>query len=97
MKKKKRYWEITGWNSTTMIFEKRVKCSYFSEKRMKELLMALTAKHGLTDDEIISSYAHSNTKIAIPSLLEVQVYNKPYSMSCGINPFFTVQIKTDDE
>ena len=64
MKTKQKYWEITGWDSTTMIFDTKVTFGCFSENQMKDLLRALTAKHGLTDSEIVSSYARSNTKIA---------------------------------
>lgn len=63
---------------------------------MKDLLRALTAKHGLTDEEIVSSYARSNTKIATPQHLEVQVHGKPYSLSCGNNPHFEALLKSDE-
>lgn len=93
MEGKQKYWVITGWDSTTKIYEKTVKLGCFSENQMKNLLRTLTAKHGLTDNEIVSSYARKNTKIASPLLLEVQVYGKPYCLSCGTNPYFTAQVK----
>ena len=93
MKGNQKYWVITGWDSTAMIYEKTVKFGCFSEKQMKNLLRTLTAKHGLTDNEIVASYARKNTKIASPLLLEVQVSGKPYCLSCGTNPYFTVQVK----
>lgn len=93
---KQRYWLITGWDGTTMLYEKAVKQGLFSENKMKDLLRTLTAKHGLTEDEFLASYARKNSKIAAPHL-EVQVSGKPHCLSCGDNPFFTAQVKYKEE
>ena len=93
MADKQQYWEITGWDSTTKIYETKVKHGCFNENQIKTLLRVLTAKHALTDNEIVSSYARSNTKIATPLLLEVQRYKNPYSFSCGTNPYFVAHVK----
>lgn len=92
MKGNDKVWIIRGWDSTKQIFETTVKFGYFSENQMKCLLKALTAKYGLTDREIVESYARKNTKIA-SSHLDIQVFVKPYCLSCGDNPYFTAQIE----
>lgn len=94
MKGNNRKWVIRGWDSTDQIFETTVKYGYFSENQMKCLLKALTAKHGLTDSEIVESYARKKTKIS-SSHLEVQVFGNPYCLSCGDNPYFTAQVEND--
>lgn len=79
-----------------MLYEKAVKFGLFSENKIKDLLRVLTAKHGLTDDEILASYARKNSKISAQHL-EVHVFGKPYCLSCGDNPFFTAQVKYKEE
>jgi hypothetical protein len=64
---------------------------------MAELLMCLTAKYGLSDDEIISSYARQRTKIYNSGLLEIQKSSKPFTLRCGTNPFFVAKIMTEEK
>jgi len=92
MTEKNKVWVIRGWDSTKQIFETTVNYGYFSENQMKCLLKALTAKHGLTDSEIVESYARKNAKIASPHL-DIQVFGKPYCLGCGDNPYFTAQVE----
>ena len=97
MKHVQRYWKITGWKSTAKIFESRVKYGCLGENKIKELLRALAAKHGLSDQEIVSSYARSNTKGATPLLLDVRIATKPYAITCGINPYFTARVIEEEK
>ena len=62
-----------------------------SETRLRALLAALAAKHGLTDDEIVDAYLNPKAK-GHRVLLDVQLDSTAYVLSCGDNPHFTAQI-----
>lgn len=84
----KKYWRIVGYDSTTQIFEKLVPLGTLSQNQMTGALRALTARAGLTFDEILDCHVKKNAK-AYRALLEVQIESKPkFSMSCGTNPYF---------
>ena len=84
---KNRYWRIRGYDSTEPIFQKCIPISQIGEKQLQDLLRALTAKAGLTYDEIVGAYATRRTKIA-NDLLEVH-RDGPYPhFWCGTNPHF---------
>ena len=88
MATKKYFWLVAGWRGTKKLFEFKVPMGCYTEEGVKALLRALTAKHALTESEIIGSYARRNTKLN-SGLLEVQRYTKPYMFSCGTNPYVT--------
>lgn len=91
----KRYWKIEGWHSANKIFEYKVKHGQITENRMKELLRALTAKHALTESEIISCYTKKGTRIH-SDLLEVQrLSGKKYTLSCGTNPYIIAMVEVE--
>ncbi len=66
---KQRYWHIEGYNSLRKIYDKKIKVGCFSDSQIKNLLKALTAKAGLSFDEIVGAYAKKNTKISNEHLL----------------------------
>jgi len=84
-------WRIVGYDGTTVIYETRVDVGQLTQSQVKALLMALTAKAGLTFDEILGAYAKRRTKIA-NNLLQVQ-RNGPHSIfTCGVGPQFIASI-----
>jgi hypothetical protein len=87
----RRFWSINGWDSLRPIYSRRVPYDSISENRLRALLAALAAKHGLTDDEIVDSYLNPKSK-EHRALLDVQLDSTPYVLSCGDNPHFTAQI-----
>jgi hypothetical protein len=89
---KQKYWVITGYDSTKKICEYKVKHGCYSDNQMKELLQCLTAKHALSDEEIISAFSQGRCKIANPLLLEVQKNSKPFSLSCGTSLHFIAHV-----
>lgn len=90
-----RYWKIQGWDSTTKLYEYKIKVGQITENGMKELLRALTAKLALTESEIIASYAKKGTRIR-QNYLEVQVPSgRKYTLSCGTNPY-TIAVVEDE-
>lgn len=90
----KKFWIISGWNSTKKLCEFRVPLGSFTEKGMASLLQALTAKHALTESEIIGCYAKANTKLH-SDLLEVQQYSRPFTLSCGLTIHFIARAVTE--
>lgn len=93
---KQPYWLIEGYDSLTRIYKRKEKVGFFSEKQIKALLMALTAREGLNRDEIVGAYAKRKTRIA-NHLLSVQK-DGPYRIySCGENPFFTARVVLEDK
>ncbi|MEW8027895.1 MAG: hypothetical protein AB2806_09170 [Candidatus Thiodiazotropha sp.] len=89
---KQRFWIITGYDSTNKICEQKVKYGCYSDNQMKELIKCLTAKHALTDEEIISAYSQRKCKRANSLLLDVQQDAKPFTLSCGTNPHFHARV-----
>jgi hypothetical protein len=85
----KRYWLIRGNDGFKTIFETKVKFGQFTADQIHNLLKALTAKKGLTCEEIVGAYAKRGTKIANDHL--IIRYDFPTYM-CGSNPFFTASI-----
>jgi hypothetical protein len=83
-------WLIRGYNSTTLIYEKTLPLATFSERQVRSLLQALTAKAGLTNDEIIGAYARRGSKLHT-GLLDVSKDGPKCKFSCGSNPFFTAR------
>ena len=86
-----RYWLIQGFESSTLIFEEKVKVGQFTDLQIQNLLKTLEAKAGLSNSEIIGAYAKRRTKIANP-LLDVTKDRLQPSYSCGDNPFFTASL-----
>jgi hypothetical protein len=92
--KTRRFWEIQGWDSTKEVYSRRVPYGSISEQRLRALLAALAAKHGLTDDETVDSYLNPKAK-GHRVHLEVQLQARPYTLSCGPNPYFHARIVED--
>ena len=89
-----RYWHIKGYESTTEIFDIKVKVGCFTEKQIQSLLMALTAKAGLNFDEIVGAYAKKKNKIS-NDLLSIQK-DGPYPVyMCGDNLHFIARVITE--
>ncbi len=87
----KRYWLIRGYDSTNLIFEKKVKRGQFTEDQIRQLLQALAAKEGLSPDEIVGAYARRGTTIS-NKLLEVHKdFGQPTYM-CSSNPHFVASV-----
>jgi hypothetical protein len=85
----KRYWLIRGHDSFKTIFETKMSFGQFTAAQIQDLLKALTAKMGLTCDEIVGAYAKRGTKIANNHL--AIHYDFP-TYTCGSNPVFTASI-----
>lgn len=84
-------WLIEGYDGFTAIYEKRVDVGQLTQGQVKALLMALTAKAGLTFDEILGAYAERGTRIA-NKLLQVQ-REVPYTIFMGgVGPHFKASI-----
>lgn len=90
-----RFWHIEGFDSLTKIFDRKVKFGCFSENQIKDLLKALTAKAGLSYDEIVGAYAKKKTKIASEHLL-VKKDSTHHTYTCGSNPHFVARIIIED-
>jgi len=87
------YWLIRGYDSTMLIFEKRVKISHFPREQIRRLLQSLTARAGLRFEEIVGAHARRGTKIA-NNLLRVRPDGHSYM--CGHNPHFIATIADEN-
>lgn len=88
MSQKKFEWVIEGWDSTQLLWSKRVPSHYFSERQMEEVLKYLCAKYGLTNEEILSSFSRKNCDIHQQFLLVQRSSGSRFAMTCGDNPYF---------
>jgi len=88
----KRYWLIQGHNGSKTIFKTKVGIGQFTDDQIPNLLKALTAKMGLTCEEIVGAYAKRGAKIANDHLI---VHHDFPTYMCGSNPVFTASIVDD--
>ena len=95
MKDAQRYWQISGYQSLTPIFEMRVPVGTITDAQMVDLLKCLTAKVGLTYEEIVGAYAKRKTKQA-NDLLEVRKTSLMPEYTCGGNPYFVAIVVDED-
>ena len=93
MARKRKYWQIIGYDSTRKIYEDKMLLGCYTERDMEALLRALASKAGLTYVEIVDSYAKKNTR-RYRSLLEVERDTGPHKfvLSCGSNPYFIASV-----
>ncbi len=87
----KRYWMVSGWDNALKLSEFKLPYESMGERQVSNLLRTLTAKHALTDDEVVSSCVKPRSD-TYRGLLEVTTYCHPYSLSCGQNPSFTARV-----
>ena len=79
---------IRGYDGLNLIYKCIVPLRFYSEKQMQSLLRTLTAKAGLTNDEIVGAYARRGSQPHNSHLIVNR--GGPHSkFSCGSNPFFT--------
>jgi hypothetical protein len=90
-----KYWHIEGYDSTTKIYDRKVKVGFFSENQIQNLLKALAAKAGLSFDEIVGAYAKKKTKIS-NDLLSIQKDGPYLIYMCGDNPHFIARVVVAD-
>lgn len=90
-----RFWLIEGYEDLTKIYDRKVKLGCFSDKQIKTLLKALTAKAGLSYDEIVGAYAKKKTNIANELLfVKKDVLHPVYT--CGDGPYFIAQVVIEE-
>jgi hypothetical protein len=92
MAQKQLVWEITGWDSTTKIFETSIPTGWITESKLKELLRALTVKYSLTESETVDCFLRKNA-IGYRSCLEVRQHNPSRALECGPGPFFVARVR----
>lgn len=94
----KRVWIIEGWQGQALIWSKEIPCSDLPESRLEDVLRCLVAKHGLSEDEIVSAFARTN---AVRSTHHLEITKsraiEPWFLSCGGNPFFTARVGEQPE
>lgn len=93
-----RAWVIEGWQGTTNFFSREIPCAALNEQQVKDVLRCLVAKHGLSEDEIVSAFARKSSSLFTPHL-EIQTSGAtvPWSLTCGDNPFFTARVVDSTE
>ena len=87
----KHFWRIRGYKKFDIIFDQMIPVGCLTEVQLRALLKCLTAKAGLSYDEIVGAYVKRRTKLA-HGLLNLQK-NGPYpEYSCGNDPSFVAII-----
>jgi hypothetical protein len=93
----KRAWEISLWRSTNLLYRVHVPVGLLSGRKMEQLIATLVAKHGLSDDEIVTSYLNSRARAFTPHLhvnVDVVESKQTTNHNCGTNPFAAVRYVT---
>ena len=89
--KPKQYWRITGYRGLNEIFDTRISAGLLSEGALADLLKCLTAKAGLSYEEIVGAYVRRGTKGA-NSLLKITRNGRMPKFTCGKNPYFAATL-----
>ena len=55
------YWKIQVFDGLALLYEGKIPCSQIGSRKLDAMLVVLAAKHGLDDDDIVSSYANKGT------------------------------------
>ena len=88
-------WKIEGFDGHEKIFETKIKLGCLSENKLKKTLRVLTAKAGLSYQEIVGAYSRRGTKVS-NELLAVQRNGPRGGYMCGENPHFLATVVDDD-
>ncbi len=86
-----RYWCIRGMNSLKQVSETMIPEGHITIQKLEALLQTLVAKHGLSDDEIVSCFYRKNCK-KHRSLLEVRYDKANNTRECGCNPYYVASL-----
>lgn len=90
-----RYWRIRGYRGVSKFFDELVPLGCLTAQQVQDLIKCLTAKEGLTCEEIIGAYVKRRTKLA-HGLLEVRK-NGPYpEYCCGHDLWFNAMVVDKD-
>lgn len=93
--KQRQCWLIRGMDGLNVIYEERIGVGQITDKQIRELLKALTAKLALSEKEIISSYAKKGTKV-YQNYLEVRyMAGRQFMYSCGDNPYVIAEVEVE--
>ena len=84
-------WMIQGWDGSRKIFEAEVNVNKLGPNQIKSLLRTLTAKGGLTFDEILGAHLKKRTKGSTEHL-HVNVDPQHHELTCGSNPHFVARV-----
>ena len=88
----KGFWIIEVYDNTKLLSSHRVPLSALNQRQVEDVLRFLSAKHALTDEEIIGSLARKNSSLRMEHL-EVQYYSGgPFTMSCGSDPYVVARV-----
>jgi len=85
------YWVVEGFDSEKEIYSERIKATLISPSRMESLLKTLTARAGLTFDEIVGAYVIKGAK-RHNAHLEVHRDVKHSTLMCGSDPCFAARL-----
>jgi hypothetical protein len=83
---------IQGWDGSRKIFETEVNVNKLGRYQVIALLRTLTAKAGLTFDEIVGAHIKKRTR---GSTEHLHVNDDPehHTLMCGSNPHFVARVK----
>src|SRR3954469_7204102 len=92
----KQYWLIRGYDGLKLIFDKRVSTGQIGDKQVEAMLKMLTAKAGLSYNEIVGEFTKKGTKL-FTTHLHVH-WDAPHrTLSCGSNPSFVAKAMPESE
>ncbi len=86
-----RYWCIRGMNGLKQFSKTMIPTGNITDLKLEALLQTLVAKHGLSDDEIVSCFYRKNCK-KHRSLLEVRYDKANRTRACGCNPYYDASL-----
>jgi hypothetical protein len=85
------YWAIEGFDGDKKIYSETIKSTLISKPRMEQLLMALTARAGLSFKEIVAAYVIKRTN-RHNTHLAVNRDSRYRTLTCGSNPHFVARL-----
>lgn len=87
----KKYWRIRGMRGLEKVSELIIPSGNITDLKLDSLLQTLTAKNGLSDDELASCFYRKNCKHH-SSLLSIRYDNKNRTRECGADPYYSASL-----
>jgi hypothetical protein len=85
-------WMIEGYDGSRKIFQTQLNVNKLGRNQITALLKTLTAKAGLTFDEIVGAHLKKRTKGSTEHLC-VNDDPQHHALTCGSNPHFVARVK----
>ena len=87
-----RYYVIEIFDSTKLLFQRKIPIGQIGPNKLRALLTTLVAKHGLCDEEVVTAHLNKNCRSHRDLLNVQQSAGLGFVLICGDNPHGAVRV-----